>query len=50
MTAAEIGLTTYALAVPAGVLAVIVAIDQRWPWHAPSEDPLHPAQSGDDVG
>lgn len=47
--AAEIGWTTYALAVPVGVLAVIVAIDQRWPWHAPSEDPLHSAQSDDDV-
>lgn len=44
---AEIGWTTYALAVPVGVLALIVAIDQRWPWHAPSEDPLHPAESDD---
>jgi uncharacterized membrane protein YoaK (UPF0700 family) len=38
---AEIGWTSYALALPAGVLASIVLIDQRWPWHAPNEDPLH---------
>lgn len=38
---AEISWTAYALAVPAGLLAVIVLVDQRWPWHAPSEDPLH---------
>lgn len=40
---AEITWTTYALAVPAGVIAAVVLIDQRWPWHAPSEDPLHDA-------
>lgn len=38
---AEINWTAYALALPAGVLVVLVIIDQRWPWHAPSEDPLH---------
>lgn len=47
--AAETGWTTYALAVPACLLAAIVLVDQRWPWHAPSEDPLHPAESDDDV-
>jgi hypothetical protein len=33
--------TAYALAVPAAVLAALVAVDQRWPWHAPQEDPMH---------
>jgi uncharacterized membrane protein YoaK (UPF0700 family) len=47
--AAEIGWTTYALAVPVGVLVVIVLVDQRLPWHAPSEDPLHAVESDDDA-
>lgn len=38
---AEISWTAYALALPAAILVVIVLIDQRWPLHAPSEDPLH---------
>ena len=38
---AEIGWATYALAVPVAILVVVVAVDRRWPWHAPNEDPLH---------
>jgi uncharacterized membrane protein YoaK (UPF0700 family) len=46
---AEIGWTTYALGAPAGLLAVLVAVDQRRPWHAPSEDVLHEAAAADDL-
>lgn len=46
---AEIAWTSFALAVPAGVLAFAVLIDQRWPWHAPNEDPLHDADASDDA-
>lgn len=38
---AELGWEIYAFIPPAGVLAVIVGVDLRWPWHAPTEDPLH---------
>jgi uncharacterized membrane protein YoaK (UPF0700 family) len=42
---AELGWATYALAVPAGVLLLIILADQRHPWHAPNEDPLHQPRS-----
>ncbi len=36
---AEIGWTTYALAVPAAVLVVLILVDLRRPWRSPAEDP-----------
>ena len=40
---AESAWAAYALAGPVAVLAALVAADQRRPWHAPQEDPLHDA-------
>lgn len=38
---AETNWASNALAVPVGILSVLVVVDQRRPWHAPDEDPLH---------
>lgn len=38
---AETAWASVALAVPVAVLLLLVGIDQRFPWHAPNEDPLH---------
>lgn len=38
---AELAWEIYAFVVPAGVLVVIGAVDRRWPWRTPNEDPMH---------
>ncbi|MGH8889698.1 MAG: YoaK family protein [Acidothermaceae bacterium] len=37
----ETAWSIYAFVLPAAVLVAAAAVDLRWPWHAPSEDPLH---------